>query len=323
MLLNIAIMVFSAVFLSTLAVFLILRRKLGQENRQISRRLNSLIARDDIPDEFLMSLMKDTKLSKIPLLDRLLNKFRFARKLQLLIIQAGSTVNPGTLVLSMLSLGGLLCLLTLQVTSIFSLALPLGVAGALLPVVYLVLKRKKRVERFELLLPEALDMITNALMSGFSLDSAMRMVSQEIPNPLGTEMAITFEERNLGIELSDALYGLKQRVPSDDLEILINALLIHKKTGGNLAEILKKTSATIRDRVRLKREVKTKTIHGRFSGMVLILLPVIMAALIYLIFPDYVMILVEERVGNYLLIAAITMQIIGVFVIRKIVNIRI
>jgi tight adherence protein B len=323
MLFEIAIMVFSAVFLSTIAVFWVLRKNLGQENKQINRRLSNLASAEDGQEEFLQSLIKDHKMSKIPALDRFLSKFRFTGNLQLLIVQAGSSVNPGTLILSMLSMGGLACLLTVQITGILILGLLLGVAGATMPIIYLRLKKNKRIGIFETLLPEALDMLTNALMSGFSFDSAMRMVAQEIPDPLGTEMAITYEEQNLGIELPDALNNLRQRVPSEDLEILINAILIHKKTGGNLAEVLKKTGATIRDRIRLKREVRTKTIHGRFSGMVLIFLPLIMAAIMLLIFPGYLMILVEEKMGNYLLIAAITMQIVGIFVIKKIVNIKI
>jgi tight adherence protein B len=323
MLIKIAIMVFAAVFSSTIAIYLILRRKLGRESKQINRRLSGLASAEDGQDEFLLSIMKDTKMSKIPLLDQLLNKLRFARKIQWLIIQAGSSINPGTLILSMLSLGGLSCLLVFQLTHLLIFALVMGFTGGTLPLIFLHVKRRKRIELFESLLPEALDMLTNALKSGFSFDSALRMVAQEIPDPLGTEMAITYEEQNLGIELSDALNNLRQRVPSDDLDILINAILIHKKTGGNLAEILNKTGTTIRDRIKLKKEVRTKTIHGRFSGMVLILLPLIMAAAMYVIFPGYLMILIKDRVGNYLLIAAIIMQLIGIAVIRKIVNIKI
>lgn len=323
MLLEIAIMVFSAVFLSTIVVFWILRKNLGQENKQINRRLSNLVSAEDGQDEFLQSLMKDHKMSKIPALDRFLSKFKFTANLQLLIIQAGSSINPGTIILSMLSLGGLVCLLTIQMTGVFITGLLLGAAGAIMPVIFLRLKKKKRIAVFESLLPEAMDMLTNALMSGFSFDSAMRMVAQEIPDPLGTEMAITYEEQNLGVELPDALNNLRQRVPSEDLEILINAILIHKKTGGNLAEVLKKTGTTIRDRLRLKREVRTKTIHGRFSGMVLIFLPLIMAGIMFVIFPGYLKILVDEKIGNYLIFVAVTMQIVGIFVIKKIVNIKI
>jgi tight adherence protein B len=222
----------------------------------------------------------------------------------------------------MLSLGALLMLLGYHMLHDMLISVAMGIAGIAIPYLYLIVKKRKRLEEFEGQLPEALDMIVNALKAGFSFDSSLRMVVQEIPDPLGLEMAITYEEQNLGIELSEALNNLKMRVPSDDLEIFLTALLIHKKTGGNLAEVLNKTAKTIRDRLRLKREVKTKTVHGRFSGMVLILLPIIMAIAIYLLNPEYVMVLIKEKIGNYLLIAAILMQIIGIFVIRKIVNIR-
>lgn len=319
---KIAILIFAAVFLSTFAFFLILRRKMSAESRRIKTRLNGITAGSEVQDDSLYSIIKDNKLSKIPILNSILLKFKFSRNLQLLITQSGSTTNLGTLVLSMLSLGALMLLLGYQVTNNIVIILTLGISGTTLPYIYLYLKRRKRLESFENLLPEALDMIINALKAGFSFDSALRMVVQEIPDPLGIEMAITYEEQNLGVELSEALNNLKIRVPSDDLDIFITALLIHKKTGGNLAEVLNKTGKTIRDRLRLKKEVKTKTVHGRFSGMILILLPILMAIAIYLLNPDYVMVLIEEKIGNYLLVAAIIMQIIGIFIIRKIVNIR-
>jgi tight adherence protein B len=323
MLLNIALLIFAAVFLSTMAIFLLLRDKLSKENQQTKKRLGSITADVNIQDEFLSSIVKDEKLSNIPLLDRFLNKFRFSRNLKLLITQAGSNVNPGTLILSMLSLGGLAFLLSQQVMRNLFVISGVGLLGASLPLLYLFYKRKKRLNQFETLLPEALDMITNALKAGFSFDSAMRMVAQEIPDPLGIEMAITYEEQNLGIEMSTAMNNLKMRVPSEDLDIFITALLIHKKSGGNLTEVLGKTGKTIRDRLRLKKEVRTKTIHGRFSGMILILLPIIMAILIYLLSPEYEIVLIKEKIGNYMLAGAILMQILGIFIIRKIVNIRV
>lgn len=322
MIIKIAILVFAAVFFITFGLFLFLKNRMSSESRRMKMRLNGIAAGGEIQDEFLHSLIKDNKLSNIPLLHNFLMRLRFSRNLQILITQAGASVNLGTLVLSMLSLGALLMLLGYHMLHDMLISVAMGIAGIAIPYLYLIVKKRKRLEEFEGQLPEALDMIVNALKAGFSFDSSLRMVVQEIPDPLGLEMAITYEEQNLGIELSEALNNLKMRVPSDDLEIFLTALLIHKKTGGNLAEVLNKTAKTIRDRLRLKREVKTKTVHGRFSGMVLILLPIIMAIAIYLLNPDYVMVLIKEKMGNYLLIAAILMQIIGIFVIRKIVNIR-
>ncbi|NIP42264.1 MAG: hypothetical protein GWO41_04130 [candidate division Zixibacteria bacterium] len=322
MILKIAILVFAAVFFITFGLFLFLKNRMSSESRRMKMRLNGIAAGGEIQDEFLHSLIKDNKLSNIPLLHNFLMKLRFSRNLQILITQAGVSVNLGTLVLSMFSLGALFMLLGYHLLHDMLISVAMGIAGIAIPYLFLVMKKRKRLEEFEGQLPEALDMIVNALKAGFSFDSSLRMVVQEIPDPLGLEMAITYEEQNLGIELSEALNNLKMRVPSDDLEIFLTALLIHKKTGGNLAEVLNKTAKTIRDRLRLKREVKTKTVHGRFSGMVLILLPIIMAIAIYLLNPDYVMVLIKEKIGNYLLIAAILMQIIGIFVIRKIVNIR-
>jgi len=149
------------------------------------------------------------------------------------------------------------------------------------------------------------------------------MVASEIPDPLGIEFALTFEEQNLGVSISEAFSNMERRVESEDLSLFTTALLIQKKTGGNLVEILEKIGSTIRERFKLKREIKIFTAQGRFSGFVLVLLPIIMAVAILTISPDYLKTLLVEKAGNYLLGAAIIMQIVGILVIRRIVNIRI
>jgi tight adherence protein B len=214
-------------------------------------------------------------------------------------------------------------LVTQYATHSYLLALTaLPVVGSL-PYVYLRQKKNRRVQAFEELLPEALDMIVNSLRAGFTFELAMKMVAQEIPDPIGIEFAIVFEEQNLGVPLVDALAGLRERVPSNDLDLLVVALLIHRRIGGNLAEILEKTASTIRDRFRLKREIRTKTAHGRFSGFVLVALPLVMIGIILTLNPDYFMVLLKEEVGQYMLMAAVVMQIIGILVIRRIINIKI
>ena len=122
--------------------------------------------------------------------------------------------------------------------------------------------------------------------------------------------------------LSDALAALRERVPSDDLDLLIVTLVLHRRTGGNLAEVLEKTAGTIRERFRLKREIHTKTAHGRFSGFVLILMPVVMIGILLTMAPEYFLLLIRDKVGQYLLATAVAMQIIGIWVIKRIVNIR-
>lgn len=315
--------VFSAAFLSAVAVYLVLSEKVGLRNRRVKQRLNALTSETETEEEISYPILRDDKLSEIPTMNRILSKFRFSKNLQRLIDQAGVPMKAGALVLGMLSLAGLVYLLALNFLNSFPLALATALVAGSLPYLYIQKRRKRRREEFESLLPEAVDLITNALKSGFSLESAFSMVAREIPDPVGIEFAVAFEEQNLGATLSEALSNMAKRVESEDLGLLITALLIQKKSGGNLTEILEKIANTIRERFRLKREVKTFTAHGRFSGYILVLLPIIMAVGIVMINPEYLKILLVERVGKYLLGAAVIMQLVGIWIIRRIVNIRI
>ncbi len=324
MLNNIILMVFASAFFSTIAVYVILRNRLGAANRNIKKRLDDLSSYSgDDEGGTSYSILRDDKLSHIPFLNRMLQRFSFTRNLKRLITQAGVSINVGTLILGILSLGGLAFLVTLQYSRHALAGLVVGIVVGIMPLMYLTGRRRKRRDQFEALLPDALDLITNALKSGFSFETAMKMVAQEVSDPLGFEFAMTLEEQNLGVNFAETLFNLRARVPSDDLDLFITALLIHKRTGGNLAEVLDKTAGTIRDRFKLKREIKTKTAHGRFSGLVLVLLPLGMIAMLLVTNPDYFMVLIEERVGNYLLASAIVMQIIGIWVIKKIIDIKI
>lgn len=315
--------VFSAAFLSALAVYLILSDRVRRRNRRIRDRLEALTSEHAVEEEIVYPILRDDKLSEIPTINRILSKFRFSQDLQRLIDQAGVPMKAGALVLGMLSLGGLTFLLVTNLLNHLPLSFVATFVVGGLPYFYVSRKRRKRKEEFESLLPEAIDLITNALKAGFSLESTLSMVAQEIPDPVGIEFAIAFEEQNLGASLSEALSNMGKRVESEDLGLFITALLIQKKTGGNLAEILEKIAKTIRERFRLRRDVRIFTAHGRLSGFILVLLPVIVVLAILATIPGYLEVLLVEKIGNYLLGAAIIMQIAGILVIRRIIRIRI
>ena len=322
MLLNIAIVVFAAVFCATLAVYYVVQNRFNWQLRATKKRLDDLSRVSSQELEKISILRQQEKHSTIPLIDRLLHFFSIGDYLKKLIVQSGSHTNPGIIILSMGSLGMLTLLVAQYLTHNLLLSVLITPWPALLPYFYLVYKRSKRLRDFEEQLPEALDMIVNALRSGFTFELAIKMVAQELPDPLAYEFAVVFEEQNLGVPLPDALAGLRYRIPSDDLDILIITLILHRRTGGNLTEVLQKASTTIRDRFRLKREVRTKTAHGRFSGFVLIMLPLVLLAILTALAPDYFQMMLDEKVGQYLLITAVVMQILGILVIRKIVDIR-
>ncbi len=323
MMYNIVLAVFAAAFLSAVAIYLVLSDKLGKRQRRVRARLEKLASDATEERQAAYAILRDDKLSQIPTLDRILSKFRFSQELQRTIDQAGVPLKAGALILGMLSLGGLISLLVLTLFHIFPLALVAGLVGLSLPYLYILRKKKKRTDAFESLLPEAIDMMTNALKSGFSLGASLNMVAKEIPDPLGIEFAITFEEQNLGVGLSEAMGNMQKRIESEDLALFTTALVIQKRTGGNLVEILEKIGSTMRERFRLKREVRIFTAQGRFSGFILILLPIAMAVAIFVINPEYLKVLLTERVGNFMLGTAILMQIAGVWIIKRIVDIRI
>lgn len=323
MLVQIIFAVFSAALLSILAVYLILSEKLGMRHKRIRARLDSL-ATETVPEEdILYPILRDDKLSEIPTINRFLSKFKFSQNFQQLIDQAGLPMKAGALILGMLSLGGLMFLLTLSFLNNVLLALVAAFIGGILPYLYVRRRRRKRKEEFDSLLPEAIELITNALKSGFSLESSLRMAAKEIPDPVGIELAVAFEEQNLGVSLTEALSNLGNRVQSEDLNLFITTLMIHKKTGGNLAEVLEKIGNTVRERFRLEKEIRIFTAQGRFSGLVLVLLPIIVSIIIWVINPSYLKVLLEEKAGKYLLGIAVFMQIFGIWVINRIIKIRV
>ncbi len=182
------------------------------------------------------------------------------------------------------------------------------------------MKRKKRLGKFEAGIPEALELIVSALRVGHSLNAAMGLVSRECPDPVGTEFRVTFDEMNYGLELKSALDNLVTRVPLQDIKIVCTAILIQRESGGNLAEVLEKTSQVIRERFRLKRQVLTHTAQGRLTGWILTLLPIVLGVLLYLVNPDLMSLLWKKELGVKLMYAAGIMIFIGGMIIRKIVN---
>lgn len=322
MLLIIGGMVLAAVFFASLTVYFTLETRFNRQARATKKRLEEVNASGS-PTQAASTLLREDRLSTIPFLNRVLLTKSAGEHLKRLIIQAGAKTNPGTVSLSMLTMGSMGFLITQYLTqNILFGFIALPVIGSL-PYIYLRHRRSRRIRDFEELLPEALDVIVGSLRAGFTFELAMKLVAQEVPDPVGFEFAVVFEEQNLGVPLADALAELRERVPSDDLELLTVSLLIHRRTGGNLAEILEKTASTIRDRFRLKREIRTKTAHGRFSGFILVIMPLVMIAVILTLNPDYFLVLLNEKAGQYLLGSAIIMQILGILIIRRIINIKI
>jgi tight adherence protein B len=197
------------------------------------------------------------------------------------------------------------------------------VFAALLPLIWLVMRRRRRIKKFGKQLPDALELIARALRAGHSLAAGFSLVASEMAAPIGVEFNRCYEEQNLGIPLDEALKNLTDRVPNLDLKFFCTAIVLQRQTGGDLAEILDKIGSLIRERFRIFGQVQALTGEGRLSGIVLLALPPVLFATVYYLNPDYVTVLFTDPMGKKMLAGAIIMQLLGAVVIRKIVNIKV
>lgn len=203
------------------------------------------------------------------------------------------------------------------------IGLIIGVGAGIAPYIFLSVKRAQRLSRFTQLLPEGIDLMSRALRAGHALTATIEMVAREIPDPVGTEFRRCFEEQNYGLPLREALINLAKRIPVPDLKFLVTAMLVQKETGGNLAEVLDKTAMVIRERARLLGQLRIYTAQGRMTGWILGALPFVMFVLLHLLNPGYTRLLLETPTGQKLVWAGLGLMIIGVYAIRRIVDIKV
>ena len=212
---------------------------------------------------------------------------------------------------------------TLLVTASTPVGLLAAAAGGYVPFMLLKLKRAKRQRLIALQLPEALDFLTRILRAGHSLSTGLQMMGDELPQPLCGEFRKAYDQHSLGLSLEDALRETAVRIESSDFAFFVTAVLIQRQTGGDLSEVLKNISAMIRGRVRLSQHVKAKTAEGRFTGYVLVAFPAVMFMISYYMNPGYAGVLINDPDGRMLLGAAVGLQILGLFAIRKITTVKV
>jgi tight adherence protein B len=245
------------------------------------------------------------------------------RDLGLMLRQAGSTLTVSSFVLTSIGVGVGLGLAVLTLTRNLLFAVVLTGLGALLPYWVMLKKRARRMGKFEEQLPETIDLLGRAIRAGHPLSAGLRMVADESPEPVRAEFRQAFEEQRFGLPLEDSLIGMSDRVGLIDVRILTTAILIQRNVGGNLAEILDNLSYTIRERFKIRRQLRVYTAQGRMSGYVLALLPLALGCVFYMLNPDYIMILFTDPAGKFGVVVAVILQLIGFLWIRKIVDIEI
>ena len=255
--------------------------------------------------------------------DKVIGQLKFIPKLQNLLDHADVTWSASA---TALNLGGLAVLVTIVLLMMkFGLlaAVGCGVGVIILPLLWLNFKRKRRMVKLTNQLPDVFEMMSQALRAGHSLAGAIQTIYEQLPPPVATEFAHVYHEQNLGVKIEDALQSMAKRVDSLDIRFFVTAVMIQRQTGGDLAEVLDNISGVIRGRIELQGMVRGLTAEGRLSGWVLFALPFIVFLGSMYMNPEYAMILLEDPQGQMLLMVAGGMQLMGIAMIRWIVNIKI
>jgi tight adherence protein B len=316
------------VFLGVFAVIVLLLLASGvgasQQTKQALAALESALATDkrDWRDQ-IVDIRKNELLSAIPLLHRWLLKIELAPRLHRLLYQADLKWTAGGLILMSAVFFVVPAYFVDYRTGSLILSVLIGVLLGAAPFAFVLHRRNQRFKKFEQYLPEALDLMVSGLRAGHSLNAALGLVAREAPDPIGMEFRTCFEEQNYGLELRTAMDNLVTRMPLQDLRIVSTAILIQKESGGNLAEVLDKAAQVIRERFRLRRQVRVHTAQGRMTGWVLSFLPLVLGFALYLVNPKTMSTLWTNPVGLKLVYVASGMMVLGALVIRKIVNMEV
>jgi tight adherence protein B len=318
---------FVAVSLLLAGVCLAWNASHGREAQRIARRLQ-MLSDDATADQRKctaarqpISLLKGRVLSAAPPVQRLLMRMSPAHAIDRLLEQSGLVLNVAQFFLASLGCG----LAVLAPLLFFNVpaAMTTGIAALAIPLLYAIGKKRKRLARIEQQLPDALDLMSRALRAGHALPSAIRMVGDEMPDPLAREFRILSDEVNYGVSLPDALRSLSSRLPGTDAGYFVVAVLIQRETGGNLTELLGNIAALARERLKLSGQIRVFSAEGRLSAWILGVLPFGIAAVLQLGNPEFLPVLWTDPGGRKMLGGMLLLMAFGVVWMRKLVRIRI
>jgi tight adherence protein B len=290
--------------------------------RKLDQRLADLSAPVDATVES-ETVVKRLIEGPLPALNRLVLRTSVGSRLRKLIEQSGVKTTPSAFVImtAVLAAGA-----GLTVSVLWPIPfLPLGaalVAGAA-PIGFLLNRRSSRMYKFEEMFPEGLDLISRALRAGHAFQTSLGMVAEELRAPVGPEFKKTFDQQNFGLPLRDALNQMTERVPVLDVRFFVTAVLIQRETGGNLSEILDNLAHVIRERFKIRRQIRVHTAHGRFTAFVLLSLPPALAVALTFLNPGHMKLLFDDKMGQMALVVAIVMQAIGFFWISRVIKIEV
>lgn len=259
------------------------------------------------------------------LVARMMKRFQLQTKLQDLLEQAGLKWHAARLIhvsmtLFLAAFGAGWFLLP---SNLRRLAFLPAIVASLLPILYVKRKKKARLRRFEELFPDSLEFVARSMRAGHAFSVSLEMIHREFQEPLAGEFRRTFEEHNLGLPLEVALQKLAKRIPSLDVHFFVSAVLLQKRTGGNLAEILDKLAYVIRERFKLRGRIRAISAHGRMTGLALTCIPLAVGVIMFYANPEYMKFFFTDEVGQIMLGSAIVLQILGYTIIKQIVKIEV
>jgi tight adherence protein B len=291
-------------------------------SRRVEQRLREVSSGAADETENTTIVMRTAE-GPLPAVERLMAGTQAGSRLARLIEQSGVATTPGAVVAMSLSAGLVSTLCVLVVIGSLPIALGLAVFVVSMPFFWLKYKRSQRIKKFEEQFPEALDLLSRAIRAGHAFQTAMGMVADELPAPVGVEFKKAFDQQNFGLPLREALVELSERVPSLDVRFFVTSVTIQRETGGNLSEILDNLARVVRERFKIRRQVRVHTAHGRFTGYVLLALPAALALVLTWLSPEHMKLLFNERLGQAMLVGAMVMQGIGFVWIRQVIKIEV
>jgi tight adherence protein B len=290
--------------------------------RKMDQRLSEIVGLPDagVEDQSIVRRASD---GPLPVIERMMARTDYGSRLGRLIEQSGIRTTPGAVVGMAVVCGAAGAFFTVLFTRQILIAPIPGAILACLPFGYLLNRRAKRMRVFEEQFPEALDLLSRALRAGHAFQTALGMVGDELKEPVGPEFKKTFDQQNFGLPLREALNQLAERVTVLDVKFFVTAVLIQRETGGNLSEILDNLAHVVRERFKIRRQVRVHTAHGRFTAFVLLSLPAVLAIALSMLNPEHMAPLFHERMGQMSLLVVMVMQAIGFVWIRKVIKIEV
>lgn len=289
--------------------------------RQLARRLKG--SRRPVVTSRPVLAKEELQLSQIGILNRILTRSTgITSRLERLIEQSDSRMTVGTFVLLSVTaaVGGFSMVAVF--TGYRGIAALVGSLLMFSPYIYLRWRRSKKLLKFEEGFPEAIDLIARALRAGHAFTTGLGMVADEIPAPVGSEFKLLYDRQNFGMPLAEALRAFAERIPLLDARFFATAVLTQREAGGNLSEVLDNLARVVRERFKVKRQVRVVSAHARMTGAVLVALPPATALAITVVSPDNMKALVTDPIGIKLVIAALIMQVTGGLVVKKLTNLE-